>query len=103
MTTNLRNQNRQTQWALTNRKNQEVNNKKQAIIKTTHIKINRKVKDQNNKIQSQKSMGSTSETVKHIMVNLKTSVSEACSVCIISIVVGSEFITVMPIPFWQAG
>jgi hypothetical protein len=52
MTTNYRNQNRQPQRALTYRKNQKINNKKQTVIKITQIKINRKIKNQNNKLQS---------------------------------------------------
>ena len=36
-------------------KPQKINNKKQTIIKTTQIKINRKIKNQYNKLQSQQS------------------------------------------------
>jgi hypothetical protein len=54
MTTNYRNQNRQAQRALTDRKNKKINNKKQTIIKTTQVKINRKIQNQNNKLQFNK-------------------------------------------------
>jgi hypothetical protein len=40
-----RNQNRQAQRTLTNRKKQKINDKEQAIAKTTQIKINRKIKN----------------------------------------------------------
>jgi len=50
MTTNYRNQNRQTQRTLTNIKHQKVNNKKQTTIKITQIKIKRKIKNQHNKL-----------------------------------------------------